>query len=170
LYNIVVCLVDVLVAWVWGDWRNWRNYQSSILYLIVCDLIYNLLTYNHPLWEYKSTLPILNHTILNMITMFVAYPSIMLVYLGRFPTERMKQIIWVGFWVSLWSFLEWLSIQLGNFSYLNGWNFIWSFLFNIVLFSMVRLHYKMPLLTYGLSFILAVVLLSIFDVPFEKMK
>ena len=162
--------MDVLVALVWGDWRNWRNYQSSILYLIVCDLIYNLLTYNHPLWEYKSTLPILNHTILNMITMFVAYPSIMLVYLGRFPTERMKQIIWVGFWVSLWSFLEWLSIQLGNFSYLNGWNFIWSFLFNIVLFSMVRLHYKMPLLTYGLSFILAVVLLSIFDVPFEKMK
>ena len=170
MYNIVVCLVDVLVALVWGDWRNWRNYQSSILYLIVCDLIYNLLTYNHPLWEYKSTLPILNHTILNMITMFVAYPSIMLVYLGRFPTKRMKQIIWGGFWVSLWSFLEWVSIQLGNFSYLNGWNFIWSFLFNIVLFSMVRLHYKMPLLTYGLSFILAVVLLSIFDVPFEKMK
>jgi hypothetical protein len=78
MFCIAVCIMDVLVAWLWGDWRNWKKYQSTILYIITCDLLYNFLTYLRPLWEYEPTNIYPNHTIRSIITMFVAYPSVIL--------------------------------------------------------------------------------------------
>jgi hypothetical protein len=68
------------------------------------------------------------------------------------------------------SLLEWGAVKLGEFSYHNGWNIMWTVLFDITFYSMVRLHYKKPLLTYGLSIIAIVGLLLVFNVPISKMK
>lgn len=102
--------------------------------------------------------------------MFVGYPSALLVYLGRYPTKGIKQFLWISIWVAFWSFLEWVDDKFDEFSYHNGWNLMWSVLFNIGIFSMVRLHYKKPLLTYGLSIIATIGLVVIFKVPILKMK
>ncbi|WP_373291387.1 CBO0543 family protein [Paenibacillus marchantiophytorum] len=167
----MLCLLYFIACWRWGDWRNWAKYQSSILYLITFDLVYNFLTYNYSLWEYEPNTTLLpNHTIISLIVMFIIYPCVMLVYLGRYPTKRIKQYLWVTFWVFLWSFLEWVAQRIGEFSHHHGWNIWWSALFNIALYSMVRLHYKKPLLAYGLSVIATVGLIILFKVPISKMK
>lgn len=170
MFVVSVMIVDIIASWKWGDWRNWKKYQSSILYLITCDLLYNFLTYNHSLWEYEPTFLLPNHTIISIFAMFIAYPAIMLIYLGRYPSTFGKSVLWIGLWTVLWSFFEWLGSILGEFSYHNGWKLVWSVLFNIVLFSMVRLHYKKPLLTYVLSVLATLALLHMFDIPISKMK
>ncbi|MDQ0201884.1 CBO0543 family protein [Neobacillus ginsengisoli] len=170
MFNILVTVIDVFVAWRWGDWRNWTKYQATILYTIVFDLLYNFLTYNHSLWKYEPTTLFPNHTTMSLLVMFVAYPSVLLVYLGRYPFGWIKQILWIGFWVFLWSALEFVSLSLGQFSYYNGWNFMWSVLFDITFFSMARLHYKKPLLCFALSVVAPVILLWLFKVPISNMK
>ena len=49
MLTILVELINCILAWRFGDWRNWKNYQSTILYLITSDLLYNFLCYNYPL-------------------------------------------------------------------------------------------------------------------------
>lgn len=170
MFNLTVCFSNILWVWLWGDWRNWEKYHSTILYLILCDLLYAYLCYNHPLWEFITPVPFLNHTMMDLLVSFISYPCAMLIYLGRFPKKRMRQILWGGLWVGAWSFLEWISLQLGEFVYHNGWNLAWTVTLNTALFLMVRLHYKRPLLTYALSVVATITLLVIFNVPFSKMK
>ncbi|KIL41919.1 hypothetical protein SD70_04750 [Gordoniibacillus kamchatkensis] len=170
MFNVAMCLMDIFLAWRWGDWRNWTKYQSTILYFISCDLLYNFLTYNHPLWEYEPTLVYPNHTMMSLIAMFVAYPSVTLVFLGKYPAGRIKRILWICFWALLWTFLEWVSFKVGQFSYHNGWNLTWSIVFDFVLFAMLRLHFVKPLLTYVLSALITIGLLLLFDVSIAEMK
>ncbi|WP_368780976.1 CBO0543 family protein [Alicyclobacillus fastidiosus] len=163
-------MANVFYAWRWGDWRNWKKYQSTTLYLITCDLLYNFLCYNYPLWEYNPKIFNLNHTLLNLIVMFIGYPAFILVYLGRFPSGRIKQILWFSFWVIYWSFFEWVYLHQQEFSYHNGWKFVWSVVLNLGIYSMIPLHYKKPLFTYALSIIVSMGLLIIFKVPVTKMR
>ncbi|UUZ94062.1 hypothetical protein LJK87_05390 [Paenibacillus sp. P25] len=170
MFNIMITLIDTVVAWRWGDWRNWRSYHATILYFICCDLLHNVLTEGHHLWKYAPTAILPNHTLMNLFVMLIAYPSMLLVYLGRFPSGRLKQIGWISLWVALWSMLEWFSMWLGQFSYNNGWNIWWSIVFNMALFVFSRLHYIRPLLCYGLSVIAAVLLVWYFKVPVRELE
>ncbi|WP_138416571.1 CBO0543 family protein [Aquibacillus sediminis] len=170
VFALTVLVIDVLLAWKWGDWTNWKKYESSILYLISCDLAYNFLTYHRPLWEHSPTLLVQNHTIMNFVVMLVAYPSVLLVYLGRYPSKVQDQMVWVCFWAIFWTLFEWISIQLGEFKHFASWNIVHSLLFNFALFTMVRLHYKKSLLAYYLSIIIAISLLILFQIPVTSMK
>jgi hypothetical protein len=170
MFILTMLSINIITTYIWGDWRHWIKYQSTILYLIVCDLIYNFLTYNYPLWDYEPKLLFPNHTITNLTVMFIAYTSVVLIFLGKYPSGRVKQILWNSFWIIFWTVAEWVSTKFGEFTYHNGWNLLSSFFFNIALFLMIRLHFKKPLLAYGLSVIAAIVLMIIFDVPISKMK
>jgi hypothetical protein len=169
MYTIVRMITWIPVTWRWGDWPHWKKYQSTILYVIMLDLLYNFLTYNYPMWRYEPTI-IPNHTMTNLIVMFIGYPCTLLIYLGRYPINWIKQIGWVIFWVTIWSFIELVNSMLGGLTYHNSWDFKSSVIFNLVAFPMVRLHYKKPLLAYGLSALITVGLSLLFKVPVGKMK
>ncbi|MED4229603.1 CBO0543 family protein [Neobacillus cucumis] len=132
MYIIVRMLLWILAGWRWGDWRNWKKYQSTFLFIILLDLLYNFLTYNYPLWAYDPTDIIPNHTFNNLLVMFLSYPSIVFIYLGRYPTEWVKQVAWIIFWVTLLSIVELVNYMMGLMSYHNGWNFGWSVIFHLV--------------------------------------
>jgi hypothetical protein len=170
MFLITMLMINIFTGWLWGDWRNWEKYQSTFFYVIVCDLIYNLLTYNYSLWEHIPVVFFPNHTVINLMVMFIAYPSMILIFLGNYPAGRYKQILWTSFWILFWSVAEWVSVRLGEFTYYNGWNLLWSFILNIALFTILPLHVKKPLVKYVLSVIAALVLLIIFEVPVSKMK
>ena len=170
MYIIVRMLLWILAAWCWGDWRNWKNYQSTFLFVILLDLLYNFLTYNYPLWVYEPTDIIPNHTLNNLLVSFISYPSVVFIYLGRYPTGWVKQVAWIIFWVTLFSIVELVNYIMGLMSYHNGWNFGWSVIFYFVQMPFIRLHYKKPLLAYGLSVLIIVGLVLLFKVPVSKMK
>ncbi|UUZ82438.1 hypothetical protein LJK88_50150 [Paenibacillus sp. P26] len=151
-----------------GDWRNWRKYQATILYLIVGDLLYNFLTYNYSMWRFEPTAVLPSHTASTLFIAFLCYPCSTILYLGHFPTGKMKAALWVVLWVGIWCVIEWIDRLLGLISYHHGWSFTSSILFSTVAVLMIRLHYTKPLWAYGLSALIVTALMFIYRVPIEK--
>ncbi|WP_339146758.1 MULTISPECIES: CBO0543 family protein [unclassified Sutcliffiella] len=170
MFMIIRIILWIFAAWRWGDWRNWKKYQSTILFFILLDLLYNFLTYNYTLWQYEPTSLIPNHTLNNMIVMFIFYPCIVLIYLGRYPSGKVKQGAWIIFWAAFLSLIEFINNKAGLITFHNGWNIKWSIFFYLYSLPILRLHHKRPLLTYVLAVLITIGLLWIFKVPISKMK
>ncbi|WP_430734291.1 CBO0543 family protein [Fodinisporobacter ferrooxydans] len=163
----------LIVVWRWGDWRHWEKYQSTALYFIATDLLYNFLTYNHSLWLYHPAHPVIvpTHTLNNLMVTLIFFPCTVILYLSRYPAGLGKQVVYILFWIGMYLSVEAVfHFYLGIFSYHNGWNYGWSILFNFVMFPMLRLHYKKPLWAYALSVVTIVSLMLIFQIPIYKMK
>ncbi|UGB28765.1 CBO0543 family protein [Metabacillus sp. B2-18] len=155
---------------IWGDWRNWRKYHSTILFLWFGDLLYNFLCHDYKMWEYKENifgvdlLP--NHTVISLLIMFVAYPSSVLLYLGRFPMGKIKIVLWVLFWVFLFSIIEYINLRyLELITHHNGWIIGWSVLFNTIIFPMLWLHYRYPIIALLASIPIVFFFVIYFHVP-----
>ncbi|MGM0827674.1 MAG: CBO0543 family protein [Bacillota bacterium] len=170
MFLIIRSVLWILVAWRWGDWRNWKKYQSTILFFILLDLLYNFLTYNYTLWQYEPTAIIPNHTFNNMIVMFIIYPCLVLLYLGRYPTGGVKQGIWIISFTTFLSIVEFINYKAGLITFHSGWNIKWSIMFYLYSLPILRLHNKKPLLAFGISVLITVGLLWILKVPISKMK
>jgi len=173
--HLIFNAIFLLAAIKWGNWRSWRDYYPTILFFIAGDLLKNFLLYNHWMWTYQETIfgenVLRNHTVISLLIMFVVYPSTILIYLGRFPKVRWKQISWVSFWILLYTSVEYINIHyLKLIRHHNGWNMWWSVLFNIVMFIMFKIHDKNPLLALGLSVVWILFLWNVFNVPIESLK
>lgn len=171
IYNGMFLIAGII----WGDWKHWRDYYSTILYFITGDLLKFALLYNYPMWTYQETIMgeaiLRNHTIISIMIIVVVYPSTILLYLGRFPQTRWKKLGWLSFWGFLYTFVEFINERYLNLiNHHHGWNIGWSLLFNFVMFTLLRIHFKNPLLAWGLSIPWIIYLLNVFNVPIEKMK
>lgn len=167
-YQIIVSILIALAAWKLGDWRNWKKYYPTIQYFIIGEFLYDLLCYNYPLWSFES--PLLKVTFSAILISFIFYPAAVLLYLPHMPTGWVKRILYVLLWVIIFSLTERISYLLGFFSYHNGWNIWLSVLFNIVMFPLLWLHYKKPLLACALLIGAAAVGLILFQVPISSIK
>ncbi|WP_368780987.1 CBO0543 family protein [Alicyclobacillus fastidiosus] len=161
-------VVWILITWRWGDWRQWKKYQSTILFFISCDLLYNVICHNYLLWKFTPSRLFTSHTAVNLFEDFVIYPCALILYLGRYPKSILTKIIWNILWVLIWIGIEWINKLLGLITYHHGWNIWWSVLLMSFAIPMVRLHFIKPLWTYGLSLICIVFLVFLFKVPFGK--
>ncbi len=161
-------------AWKWGDWRNWQKYQATILYMIYFNAIYGLLCYNHLMWkfEYDRSVPFLiNHTLISIGMGLLLYPSIILIFLGRYPNGNWKKkLSWQLLFVFLFSLAEFIMFKAGKITYYNGWSLGWSIIFNLNTFFMLILHYKRPLLTWILSIFCVIFYVYYFKVPLGQLK
>lgn len=168
-------LAFLLAAWKWGDWRHWRQYYPTILFFIGGDLLYNFLLFDHHLWTYSEHFfgeaLLQNHTFINLMIMGIVYPATIFLYLGRFPDSFPKKLYWIIFWVFLYSSIESINVYvLDILHYDNGWTGWWSLLFNLIMFVMLRIHFRNPLLAWGLSLIWIFILWNVFDVPIKKLR
>jgi hypothetical protein len=169
LFNFLFLIAGII----WGDWRNWRKYHSTILFLWFGDLLYNVLCFDFKMWEYKESIFGLNflpnHTVISLLIMFVAYPSSVLIYLGKFPKKKIKIVFWVLFWVTLFSLVEFINLRYLNLiSHHHGWTIWWSVLFNFIIFLMLRLHYKYPIVALLTSIPIVWFFVIYFNVPIDK--
>jgi hypothetical protein len=126
------------------------------------DLIYCVLFNNNLLWKYITDA--LNHTLINMLMMATVYPSIILVFIPYFPKLMYKRILYILFWVSIVASVEYISYRLGFFGYHNGWNLGWSTIFTIIMFPLIYIHYKKPLLAWMLAGAELAIFIAIFKV------
>lgn len=167
-YQIIVSIISIVIAWKWGDWKKWHVYYPTMLYFVVVDFLYALLTYNYPLWEYES--PILKTTFSDILISFAFVPATLLVYLPHFPRIHKKQISYVFVWVIVYTLVEQISYCLGFFSYHNGWTIWWSMLFNCFMFPLIYLHHKKPLWAWSLTFLCCIIGLIYWKIPINLMK
>lgn len=164
--HLIYNLAFILALYRWGDWRNWKQYYPTIIFFILMDLFANVLTYNHPLWLFHDVFSE-KHTVIALTIMFMRYPSIIMIFLKYFyQTDNInKRVFHFIFWVLLYMTLEYVNLQLGFITHHNKWNMGSSFLFYIAMFTTLAIHYKKPLLAWGVSFFFLVIICLIFDFP-----
>ena len=66
--------------------------------------------------------------------------------------------------------IEFINNKLGFITYHNNWNLWWSFLFTGIIFFILPIHYKRPLLAWLIIIGIIITLLGIFDIKISDMK
>jgi hypothetical protein len=166
---ILINTLYLLAGIIWGDWRNWKKYYSTILFFIMGDFLYNFLLYNKPMWVFHDLI-LPNHTTITLLAMTISYTATVLIYLGRFPKSWIKRSLWFLLWSGIYLSIEYIDSKLGFITYHNNWNFWWSALFTGIIFFILPIHYKKPLLAWALSLVIIISLLNTFDVKISDMK
>lgn len=172
-FHIALSCISILLAWKWGDWRNWKLYYPTILYMIVGDLSYIILTSTKPLWEFESS--IISGDFAELLIAVVCFPCTCLIFFALYSkvckSKRIEYLLFLFlFGASLYTSIEYLSYRFGFISYHNGWNLYWSSLFNLIMFPLLLLHHKKQLWVWPISMTLAVIVIYLFDLPFSIYK
>ncbi|MFC0559251.1 CBO0543 family protein [Halalkalibacter alkalisediminis] len=162
--HILTAIISILAVIGWGDWRNWKKYHDTLLFFALGNLVYNFLTANYFLWRMHSDL-ISNHTLTEMIYTFIVFPATGILFLGNYPKGAIKQILHTLQWIFIYGIWEYVFTLTGHIEYQYGWTFGWSIFALFLMFSLLRLHVKHPLLTYVLFALVSVGFLWWFDVP-----
>lgn len=168
--RVVLVILFMVVTWRFGDWRNWRRYHPTILFFVMSALLYNVLLYNHPMWEYNGDGIIPNHTLSALSLSFIVFPCTVLLYIPHFPKSMWLRTAYVLMWGAIYSLIEWFMLKSGLIEYHNGWTYIASALFDFGIFVMLLVHHKKPLWAYGISLVAVVLLMWLYQVPTQSMK
>lgn len=166
---IFINIVYLIAGIIWGDWRNWKLYYPTILFFIIGDFLYNFLLYNKSMWLFHDLI-LPNHTTITVLAMVVSYTATVLIYLGRFPKGWKKRTLWFLLWCGLYLTIEFSNNKLGFITYHNGWNMSWSVIFTGIIFLILPVHHKRPLMAWGISIIIILTLLNLFEVKISDMK
>jgi hypothetical protein len=165
--HLAVALFTVFAAWRWGDWRQWKQYHTSMLFIASAGFLYEYLTKDYILWVFHPDF-LYNHSVTVIVYAVLTMPLSVLIFLSRYPASSLKkQLFYIAEWVSIYAVFEWILQIAGGISYKNGWNFWHSVLFDLMMFPMLRLHHKKPLMAYGLSLIIIIFLMWYFKVPLK---
>ncbi|MDG5789263.1 hypothetical protein QA612_17525 [Evansella sp. AB-P1] len=171
MIHLSIKLLFVLAAWKWGDWRNWQKYYPTILFFILGDLAYNYIFYDYTLWEFDERIPLLKYdTFLVFSFMLLRYPATVLIFLGKFPKGMAKGTAWISLWVIIYIGLEMFDLKMGLIEHHNGWNLLWSFVFDIMLFVIIKIHHHRPIIAWALTIICSIILWNLLNVPIDILK
>jgi hypothetical protein len=171
MYLLVVIVVYIIFAIKFVKWRKWKEYYPTIQFYIICNLLYNFLFYQHTLWKYKAvTVDWLNHTLIEIAFTFFILPVVLMLYLEYFPKEKGRGFLYLMVWVAYFSVIEYLFKTKGLFVYENGWSTWWSLLFNIITFTVIRIHYKNALAAFLVSAPIIAILLLFFHPALHDLK
>lgn len=162
----VMGIAGIAVCWKWGDWRHWRLYYPTILYLLVGDLVSDVVLYNDLLWAFGTFIE--QYPVLDICVMLLLYPSTVILYLSFYPKTAGKQAGYILMWVGIYTLAEWIAAVTGGFCYHSAWNIWYSLAFNMIMFPLLRLHYKKPLLVWPISAALCFLLLWWFGIPLAR--
>lgn len=162
--HVATSFIVIFIIYFWGDWRNWKQYHSTMLYIALCNLLYNFLTANHFLWRLNADF-ISNHTLTEMLYTFIVFPGTIILFLGNYPKGLKWQIVHHVKWIVIYITWEGFFLFTNRIEYQYGWSIWWSLTILCFMFPAIRLHERKPLLTYILSAIATVVFIWLFDVP-----
>ncbi|MFX4262238.1 CBO0543 family protein [Pelotomaculum propionicicum] len=160
--NLIAAFPFLAAAWKWGDWRNWRRYYPTVLFFIAIDFAYGYITKNQPLWQFESL--VITSTFSFIFVALVGQPPAIFLFLSLYPNKLHKQIGYILIWVAIFSIIEIIAFKIGSISYQNGWNIWFSILFNCIMFTIIRLHYKEPLQAWIITIVLAVIIMFLFNI------
>jgi hypothetical protein len=171
VYLLIVVIVYIIFAKIFVKWRNFKEFYPTIQFFIIGNLLYNFLFYNHTLWAYKAvTVTWLNHTLIDITFSFFILPVVIMIYLQYFPKTTKKKIMYVSVWIAYFSFLEYIFFKRGLFIYENNWGIIMSMVFNTIMFVILRLHHRKPMLALAVSLPIIIILLYFYHPSLSDLK
>jgi len=168
MYLIILSIVSIFICYKLGDWRNWKIYYSTILFFILSSVTCIILTYNHPLWLYQSS--VINHTFTDLFISITVYPCTIMMFIPHLPSKTIKIILHISIYVAIYTIPEFIAVKLGYFTYYNGWNIWCTLIFNSIMFPMLLLHYKKPVYAWVVALISPHILFFIMKIPYSSMR
>ena len=168
MYLILLAVISIVLCFKFGDWRNWRNYYSTTLFFILSSVVCIVLTYNHPLWLYQSSL--LNHTFTDLFISITVYPSTVMMFIPHLPKKLAKIILHISIYIAVYTIPEFIAIKLGYLTYYNGWSIWCTLIFNSIMFPILILHYKKPLYVWAVALIAPHILFFIMKIPYNSIR
>lgn len=166
LNGIIFCLSALR----WGDWRHWKDYYPTILFFIMGDWLYDILTCKQTMWLYHQSI-IPTSTLSNLFNNIFVYIPTVLMYLPHFPDKGLyKKVLYIFVWTAIYGIIEFIFHTMGLITYHNGWNFLASVLFDGILFVIIYVHYKRPIAAWLLSFIVILTLWFSFRLSISHLK
>lgn len=168
----MIPLIYMIGAWRFGDWKHFEKYYPSILFFLSVEFGISYLTSDYRFWIFEKGLLTPNHKITEYFLAFTSFPSIVFLYLSRYPNDSswMKRIMYVVGWIMITSLFESIFKFGRMISYHNGWNFYWSIVVWIFMFVSIRLHYSKPLWAWLLCFACTAFMILYFHIPVAKME
>lgn len=162
----IIGAASIIACWKWGDWRHWKLYYPTILYMLIGDFVVDILMNAKPLFGFGAFIE--KFPILDIVVMLLLYPSTVILYLTHYPKPAGKQALYILLWVGIYVAAEIAANATKGFCYHNGWNIWYSALFDMVMFPLLALHYKKPLLVWPISAILCFALIWWFRIPLSR--
>lgn len=162
IFRICLLSLFVIAAFKLGDWKNWQKYYPTVLFVAVQNLASSFLTYHHVLWQYNDDILVKSQTTMELLNAFALLPVVTFVFLSKLPFHKSKtyQYCYIALWVLIFSSLEFSAHYIvGSLSYDHGWSWQASTIFDIGMFSIIRMHFIRPIWAWGLNLIMVTVIL-----------
>ncbi len=168
MIRITIIIFFAIASFKWADWSSIKKYYPTILFFIICNLIHVIIYRNSPQWTFEPLGPIQNilydDTVINLALSFTAFPCCIMLYLSNYPKGK-KQFIYILLWVLLFSSIELVMLKYRGITYHNGWNLKLSFLFDILIFSLLRIHYICPIKAWLLAVVFSFLIMCFSGFP-----
>lgn len=167
--HLILTCVFLIVAFFKSDWKNWQKYGLTLYYVITCNLLYNVLCADYLLWKYEADYFPKSRVGVELLYTFLILPSITLIYLSHYPFKQkgMRQLGYIILFVIGSQAVIYPFFVMDRIVFQNGYHYLMDFLFYFMMYSMIRLHYTRPFISYGISFIIIIFLLQYFRVPIK---
>ncbi|MCA1031552.1 hypothetical protein LCL95_11005 [Bacillus timonensis] len=165
MFHLLLTLFAVFAAIKHAKWNRWREYFPTIYYASFFNVYYQYISFSmKKLWELKQ--PFISAFITDALYTFILFPCLIMVFLSNYPNEKHKVFLRYVKWIVISLLIEIIAIKLGYIQFKNGWSLAWEFFFYPVMYIMIRLHHKRPLLALGVSGIIVLFFLIVFDYEF----
>jgi hypothetical protein len=164
--HITIGLAVLVASFKWANWKEWEKYYPTILYIIASNLLYKFFALSKfHIWKLSSQDFFFNsHMEIYLWHTLFVNTLLTFIYLSNFPEDELKRkVLYIVKWTALFIFIEIVLLKMNHIHHYNGWNLVWTTLFDLVMFSMLRLHYKKPLWTIVLSIPVTLFYLIVFD-------
>jgi len=165
---LVVAVIALASVAVKRAWRGFSVFHTTVLYMMVCNLLYWFLTDDYLLWAFVPDL-IPNGVITELIYMLIVFPCTVVLFLSSFPNQKKGRWKHYALWVAIYGVSEFVYSVTGRIMYDHGWSCWVSLAFDCLMFPMLRLHSTRPGIAYIVSVFCAVGLMLLFRVPLRPM-
>ncbi|HEX9062127.1 MAG TPA: CBO0543 family protein [Clostridia bacterium] len=157
---IIIILIVIFLAWKYSDWRNWQKYQPTMLLFSLGNMLYNFVYHDRYLW--KMNPDVTCHHTMEVILTVTVFPLTALLFLSGFPADLKKKLIRISRYILIYIAAEYILLKLGRIEYHYGWNIWWSLGWDCMMFPVLAIHHRKPLLAFPLCTIVFFIMGRIF--------
>ncbi|MEK8126807.1 CBO0543 family protein [Paenibacillus filicis] len=152
-------------------WILSARYHTTAIYMILGSLLYLILTAGYLLWSFVPDTPMQRLTCELLYSLFI-FPLTTLMFLNGYPEEKglIAQFAHLLKWVGLYGGTELVLMWTNRIQYGHGWSWYSSVVFDLMMFPMLRLHSRRPLVAYVCSVPIIIGLMLVFRVPFAEVS
>ncbi|HYK74725.1 MAG TPA: CBO0543 family protein, partial [Pseudoneobacillus sp.] len=153
--HLLIAIILGVTAYFKGNWKEYSKYINTIFYVVILNLLYEVLCKDKLLWVYNPTFFPKSQIITTLIYSFIVLPCITLIFLSNYPfhQKKQKQVLYIFKWIVASFIIESIYLYFDKIDLKNGYKYWMEPLFYFVMYMMIRLHFSRPFLTYSLSFV-----------------